>query len=419
MITKRGLILLILAIVSYVAVLIVDIPAFMEVTGIFGTLLVACFLYTWVTSLGLGATLRGPRQGVLGEDATLRLTVYNRWLLPRFGLLWRVHFPPGGQDGTFVWTWVDRLGTFGEREVCLEATCRQRGRHEVGPVVLVYSDPLGLFSLERRFKSSFQIEVLPAFCELDAFPFIESGAGFRDPEKTMPTPGFSNDFYAIRPYEHGDSPRWIHWLSTVRMQQLMTRQFQAPIQRRVLLVMDCSRPPLPMLGSPAAFELAVSAAASIVRFAAQTEHEVGLLTLSRKPLTIMPASGMDNVRQMISVLAGVQQEGRRGRPELGHILVTGIQSLIVVTATPTEGFVQAMQALRGEGINLSVVIAAPQADGARPGKRHPVQLLARHGLAVCHARNMARLKQDLEHPVSIPTAMLPDWKASRSLRKVL
>lgn len=399
MITKRGMMVALLAIICYLAVLVLEIPAFLQLSGILLALLLIGFGWTWLSGYGIEVTLQTDRQCIVGEQATIGITLFSRVPLPRGGFRLRCTFPPGGNSGIYLWSWLHLLMPFRETSVLLRTTCHARGRFEVGPISLFCADPLGLFSLERRYKLAREIEVLPAFTELGGFPFIESGAGFRDPEKTMPSPGFSNDFYAIRSYQYGDSPRWIHWLSTARRQNLMTRQFEAPVQRRVLLVLDCTRTSL--VNDTGAFELAVSAAATIVRFAAETDHEVGMLTVGKQSELLKPAAGLDNVQQMISLLCGVKQEGRQGRYNLSRVAESGAQSLIVVSASASRELVESLSALRHEGLSLSVVLTGALADKGGD-TRSVLTRVTELELPVCHVTDLEQMRQQLEQPLVQP-----------------
>jgi len=69
-----------------------------------------------------------------------------------------------------------------------------------------------------------------------------------------------DDFYALRPYVVGDDLRRVHWRSTARRDELMVRQDELPWQGRVTVLLDVRR----TTHTPASFELAVSAAASVV-----------------------------------------------------------------------------------------------------------------------------------------------------------
>jgi uncharacterized protein (DUF58 family) len=46
------------------------------------------------------------------------------------------------------------------------------------------------------------------------------------------------EFFGLRDYRHGDSPRWIHWRSSARRDELVVKQFQQPESREVVILLD-------------------------------------------------------------------------------------------------------------------------------------------------------------------------------------
>ena len=50
------------------------------------------------------------------------------------------------------------------------------------------------------------------------------------------------DFYGIRSYRSGDSPRWIHWRTTARVGQPMVREFEEPPQQHLTIILEAWLP---------------------------------------------------------------------------------------------------------------------------------------------------------------------------------
>ena len=46
------------------------------------------------------------------------------------------------------------------------------------------------------------------------------------------------DFFGLRAYRPGDSPRWIHWRSSARRDELMVKQFQQADSRELIVLLD-------------------------------------------------------------------------------------------------------------------------------------------------------------------------------------
>ncbi|HMC10819.1 MAG TPA: DUF58 domain-containing protein, partial [Pirellulaceae bacterium] len=58
-------------------------------------------------------------------------------------------------------------------------------------------------------------------------------------ERRHPQRGMSEgDYYGLRPWQSGDSLRWIHWRTTAKLARPMVRQFERRRSRDVAIVLD-------------------------------------------------------------------------------------------------------------------------------------------------------------------------------------
>jgi len=74
----------------------------------------------------------------------------------------------------------------------------------------------------------------------------------------------SGDFFGVRPWQQGDSRRWIHWRASARHGTLVVRQFERYRTRDVAVLVDLWHPDAPGPEHADAVELAVSFAATVV-----------------------------------------------------------------------------------------------------------------------------------------------------------
>ncbi len=148
---------------------------------------------------------------------------------------------------------------------CLEAsksthfklpwTPGRRGAYQILEISLISVFPLGLVHWRKSQKMSHQGWSYPDFLPtnlsfqpsaLDDNQQAYSRASFR-PD--------SLEFHGIRPWQPGDSPRYIHWPTLARTGQVNVREFQEPSGHRLAIFVDTH-----CLDS-ASFETAISAAA--------------------------------------------------------------------------------------------------------------------------------------------------------------
>ena len=72
------------------------------------------------------------------------------------------------------------------------------------------------------------------------------------------------DFYGVRPWQHGDSRRWVHWRASARHGTLLVRQFERHRNRDVAVLLDLWQPEDPAREHLESVELAVSFAATVI-----------------------------------------------------------------------------------------------------------------------------------------------------------
>jgi uncharacterized protein (DUF58 family) len=149
----------------------------------------------------------------------------------------------------------------------------RRGKYRFGPLRVSTRYPLGLvwghFVLEQFGEILVTPHVgrlLPAWAELlDA---EQAGDQRRHPQRGLA----EGDYYGLRPWQSGDSTRWIHWRSTAKTGIPTVIQYERQRNRDVAIVLD---PWLPAEASDEArgrLELAISLAATALEDLAFRGH---------------------------------------------------------------------------------------------------------------------------------------------------
>ena len=152
----------------------------------------------------------------------------------------------------------------------------RRGRLTIGPADVAIADPLGLARTSIGTGPRTTLVVYPATQRLVP-PRLARGPeplGVAAEVHTLQRIG--EDFYALRDYTVGDDVRRIHWPSTARLGRPMVREDEVPRRSRVTVVLDTRSSTL----DPERFELAVSAAASVVLACASRHDPLRLLTVA-------------------------------------------------------------------------------------------------------------------------------------------
>jgi uncharacterized protein (DUF58 family) len=151
-----------------------------------------------------------------------------------------------------------------------------RGRYTVGPLRVRVRDPFGTAERVRRYRSTDQLLVYPRVEPLG--PGMPSGShhgsGTSTSRRLFNT---GDEFHTMREYVTGDDLRQVHWRSTARRSTLMVRQQEQPWQALATILVDTRAAAYGAAGG-AGFELALSAAASLVWHLADRRYQLRLVT---------------------------------------------------------------------------------------------------------------------------------------------
>jgi uncharacterized protein (DUF58 family) len=134
-----------------------------------------------------------------------------------------------------------------------------RGVIGLGPLRLIFDDPLGIARSTTPIAGADEIVVAPRTLPID-MPELGRGTLGRSLLESSRRLG-PGDFHGLREYATGDEPRSIHWRASARTDDLMVKEFTVEGLHRCTVVFD---PSPGVHSSNAAFEHGVTAAASLV-----------------------------------------------------------------------------------------------------------------------------------------------------------
>lgn len=263
---------------------------------------VAGLLLMSATTGGLTVTRTLDRTQVApGQAAVLSLTVTNTGRMPVAGAMLVQPLTPtvvravaggsatGSEPGSapggpsMARRRVAVLRPGGNDTATLALTGTARGHHELPAALLIVGDPFGMVRRTRaatgearRADRPTVLSVLPVVHRLSGRPAAGSaGAAAIGRGRSLGVAGEQDS--AVREYSPGDDVRRIHWRSTAHHGGLMVRQEEQPWQSGLTVVLDTRA--AAHAGSPpdSSFEIAVSAAASVLEHAARLGYEVDLV----------------------------------------------------------------------------------------------------------------------------------------------
>ncbi len=119
----------------------------------------------------------------------------------------------------------------------------ERGIYRIGPIKVVCEFPFGLVRTWFHQLDALELHVAPRLGELKAKWNKRLGAlavGTASAERRRGW--LPDEFFGLRPWQHGDSLRSIHWRSTAKRGQIVVKQFDQPTDRDFALALDLFTP---------------------------------------------------------------------------------------------------------------------------------------------------------------------------------
>jgi uncharacterized protein (DUF58 family) len=295
-----------------------------------------------------------------GQSALGSLTVSNptgRPLRPS-----NMYLPVGRATAAFR---VPRLAASALHEEAFQLPTSRRAVIQLGPVNSWRGDPFGLMRREITWTEPVELFVHPQTINLDG-----SSAGFlRDLEGRPSNDLSSSDvaFHALRDYVPGDDLRHIHWKTSAKLGRFMVRQFEETRRSHLVVVLSCD--PADYLGADA-FELAVSAAASLGLQAIREEKDLNVWAEGRELINRSGPTMLDDFSRLEfavpgSRLVSLARLAAAATPDASTaVLVTGglaeaATLHAAVAAFPIDTLVMVVRACPGCDVARAKIAAAP------------------------------------------------------------
>lgn len=184
-------------------------------------------------------------------------------------------------------------------------TVHRRGRYRLGPLRCGTRFPLGLIRGQIVLPDREEIIVAPRLGRLLPawINFIE--AELLGDERRHPQRGMSEgDYYGLRPWQSGDSLRWIHWRTTAKLGRPIVRQFERRKSRDVAIVLDPWLPANRSQDDEALAELAISfAATALYDISTRGHSRLTLAICSRQPECLSGPASPPFCQELLTRLA--------------------------------------------------------------------------------------------------------------------
>ncbi len=291
----------------------------------------------------------------------------------------------------------------GRRWLEMQKFSHTRGVYTIGPLVARSNDPLGLFRMQKTQGDHITVVVQPPIVELPYFrlPVAErSGEESVQHRSQTRTPHVAT----VREYIHGDSLNRIHWPSTAKCGQLMSKEFDSGGGGDVWVVLDLEQKIHQSQGTERTDEYAVAIAASLTYLALAGERSVGLIAYGDQEY-LLPLRG--GTKQMSRVLETLTWSKTEGDTALDGVLLQNAgqfgksASLLVITSSTATEWISVLRDLKYRGLSIVVVLVDPTSFGGKQSVEEVVIALVSVGIATYVVREGDPLPYALSRPITL------------------
>jgi uncharacterized protein (DUF58 family) len=407
---QRRTAVFVLALLALVGGLITGRDLWFNLAYLLGLLLIISFVWAWININGvhLSRSTRVRRTQV-GKPLEERFTVRNTSFLPKLWLEVRDSSNVPGHRTSYV---VNNLGSRRSYTWRTITICRERGRYQLGPILLRSSDPFGLFTMERALTPTSNVVIYPQTFEIEQFALpvgiLPGGDALRRRTHYVTT-----NASGVRDYAPGDSFSRIHWRSTARRDRLIVKEFELDPLADIWIVPDMAvfghvsaRPPTPAAATNSGDllewlwveqfmlpdtteEYTVSVAASLAQYFLRYDRAVGMLAYGQSNEIVQPDRGPRQLTRILETLSVLRAQGQIPVEDMlhaeSHLFPRGT-TVIVVTPTNQEKWVVSARQLVRRGLRVVTVLVDPASFGGRHTSAGLASLLQGYGMAVYTVR---------------------------------
>ncbi|MFC4811292.1 DUF58 domain-containing protein [Paenibacillus sp. GCM10023250] len=262
-------------------------------------------------------------------------------------------------------------------------------------------DIFGLFEHTGTFESSVPFSVYPRTAAIREWRQMKYGS--KGPFSTSASRSSSKEttqINGVREYIYGDRLSRIHWSATAKTGQWKSKEFERESLPRMIVMLDRC---FGVYEQPEQFELAVSAAASLLDFGFRRSTAVGLISVGAKHEGYAPQASADQRELMLKHLVRVQADGDqplyRAVRQSGALAAAG-SIVIIVSPQSGEETVRAMEWLNRTGaVPVLIHLKRPDEERAKVSDIRAgewLRLLRRSGFAVYQVGKLQELPEALE-----------------------
>ncbi|MEW9701537.1 DUF58 domain-containing protein [Paenibacillus sp. SI8] len=183
----------------------------------------------------------------------------------------------------------------------------RRGLYRFGTIECLTEDVFGFFQHKGRLELQDQVTVYPQTVPIREWvQFHQMLKGIQHHSATTRVHRETTQINGVREYIYGDRLSRIHWNATAKTGTWKSKEFERESLPKTIIMLDRTAR---AYRDAAEFELAVSVAASLFRYASSRELALGLLSIGKDATYLEAKMSQNHHKQIMSHLVGVEADG--------------------------------------------------------------------------------------------------------------
>jgi uncharacterized protein (DUF58 family) len=217
-----------------------------------------------------------------------------------------------------------------------KTTCKQRGVFNLGPLTILMSDPVGIFTIEQICSQIEEVVIYPQLAKLPANILPQTRSVGDQRKLHQPLPAETINAFTTRPYVPGDPLRRLHWPRTARENELFVKIFEPESSGNVWLIPDYDAAVQCGQGSESTSEFLATLLASLSNRLLREHMSVGMFSWTDHQSIVLPRRGKPHHWNLLKAIAPLQPTDNRPMAQVIHtaLTLTSARDLIIIV-TPS------------------------------------------------------------------------------------
>jgi uncharacterized protein (DUF58 family) len=250
----------------------------------------------------------------------------------------------------------------------LNLRLKSRGIKRVYQLILTYPSRLRLFEIITRRDSDLAVKSLPDTGPIQSGEITAQMLPLIEGARSSKLKGEGSEFHQLRDYVQGMDPRSIDWKRSARFRALVSRETRAERNHQIILCLDKGHLMTERLGDLSRLDHALNASLALAFAASLGGDNVGLFSFAARPgAFIPPRSGRAGYGRIQSAAADLEQSPVETNHTLGLSTLSGVlrrRSLVVmfsdfVDTTSAELMVENLAVLQRQHLVLYIALNDP------------------------------------------------------------